>query len=157
MIKRKLGMVGRFACLYVAVFILGSAIFGVLTEHVGDYQLLRLIIMSAVAALIMTAGVTVFRIHSPRLKRAFREAATKGHGSGTVIFKSGEFFSELLVTIVTLLLAATLLLFSEKQLLKSDAITNTTLATYIVLAGTLSFLLLDAISWAITAVFLRKQ
>lgn len=157
MIKRKLSMVGRFACLYVAVFILGSAIFGVLTEHVGDYQLLRLIIMSAVAALIMTAGVTVFRIRSPRLKRAFREAATKGHGSGTVIFKSGEFFSELLVTVATLLLAAVLLLFSGKQLLKSDAITNTTLATYVVLAGTISFLLLDGISWAITVAFLRKQ
>ena len=153
MIRRKIAMAGRFACLYVAVFILGSAIFGVVTEHVGDYQLLRLIIMSAVAALIMAIGVTFFRIRNRRLLQQFRDAAANGRHA--VFFR--EFLAEFAVTLVLLTGAALLLLLSGKQLLKTDGIENLTLATYIIPAGIGTFTALDLISWAITCAFFRAK
>ena len=153
MIKRKLAMAGRFACLYAAVFVLGSAIFGVVTEHVGDYQLLRLIIMSAVAAGIMAIGVTFFRARNPRLKKQYRAAIQSGRHTAFL----GEFFAELAVTLVLLIAAALLLMLSGKQLLKVDGIANLTLATYLVPIGIGTFTVLDLFSWAIAIAFFKAK
>ena len=154
MIKRKLAMAGRFACLYVAVFILGSAIFGVITEHVGDYQLLRLIIMSAVAAGIMAIGVTVFRARNRHLLLQYRAAIQNGRRHTVFL---GEFFAEFAVTLILLVIAALFLLLSGKQLLKVDGIANLTLATYLVPIGIGTFTVLDLFSWAIAIAFFKAK
>ena len=156
MIKRKLAMAGRFACLYTAVLILGSAIFGIITKHVGDYQLPRLIIMSSIAALIMTIGVTFFRARNRSLLARYREASHRGHGF-TFIFTSGEFVCELLVTVAVLCLAGLLLAFSGEQLLRDIDVANTTLASWVAVIGSGAFLVLDLISWAIVCAFFRAK
>jgi hypothetical protein len=156
MIKRKLAMAGRFACLCAAVFIVGSAIFGVITERVGEFQLLRLIIMSSISALIMTVGVTVSRAGNRRLFTNYREAAKRGHGT-SFLFTSGELLCELLVTAILLAALAAAMLLSNKQLFLNDGVDNTRLAMYIVLGGMAGFIIFDTISWMIACATYREK
>ena len=154
MIGKQLAGVGIFGAIYAFVYFVGSAIFGVVTEHVGDYQLLRFLLFTAIAAVIAWLTYTLLRLHNPALYREYREYKKRGnhfwlHHRGLA--------AELIVPLIIFALISVFLAMTSKQLIPRPNIPNATMAAYLLCLGYPIFLLLDLGSWAVvTSLFAQR-
>ena len=154
MIGKKLKSIGAFACLYTAVYMFGSAIFGAVTEFVRDYQLLRLILFSAVAALIGWIYFTLARSLDRSLLCEYRQA--KRDDKKFLLAYRG-FRTEIILVLIVMILVALFLAMTKKQLVPGPRISNATLAVYVLAVGYPAYLGLNLASWAtVCAMFRRK-
>ena len=154
MIGKKLKSIGAFACLYTAVYMFGSAIFGAVTQFVRDYQLLRLILFSAVAALIGWIYFTLLRCHDRLLLHEYR--LTQKDGKKFLLTHKG-FRTEIVLVLIVFALVAFFLAMTKKQLVPGDRLTNTTLAIYVLAVGYPAYLALNLASWAVACAALRRK
>ena len=154
MIGKKLTSVGIFACVYATVYLVGSAIFGAVTVHVGDYQLLRFLLFSAISALLSLILFTVLRICDRTLLMEYRTAVRE---RTSFLLTHKGFRVELLVALIVFALVALFLAFTSKQLIPRPDIPNTTMALYILLIGYPVFVLLDLCSWAMVCTVFRGK
>ncbi len=145
MIGKQLTGAGIFGALYAFVYFVGSAIFGVVTKHVGDYQLLRFLLFTAISALIAWFVYTAIRLHSAPLYREYRQCKQAGN---SFLFKHRGLVAELLIPLILFTLVALFLAMTSKQLIPRPNVPNTVMATYVVAVGYPAFLLLDLLSWA---------
>ncbi len=155
MLGKKFACIGYFGCIYAFVYFVGSAIFGAVTEHVGDYQLLRLVLFTAIAVLITWLGFTLLRLHDRRLMAEYRSC----HASHQPFLRQHKgFAAELLVALIALSVIAVFLAFTEKQIITTGAsLTNRQLAIALVPIGFPLFLLLDLASWGIVCSVFRAK
>ena len=154
MIGKKLKSIGAFACLYTAVYMFGSAIFGAVTQFVGDYQLLRLILFSAVAALVGWIYFTLLRCHDRLLLYEYRIA--QQNGKRFLVSYKG-FRTEIVLVLIVLMLVALFLAMTQKQLVPGDRLPNATLAVYVLAIGYPVYLALDLTSWAVACAMYRQK
>ena len=154
MLTKKLASVGAFACIYAFVYMAGSAIFGVVTTHVGDYQLLRLVLFSAVASVIAFIYFTLSRVFDRPLLYEYRRIRQSGK---PFLMAHKGFRAELIVTLVVFLVVGFFLAMTDKQLIHGPGASNLTLACYAVFVGFPVFVLLDLASWAIVCAAYRRK
>lgn len=148
MIGKPLSGAAIFGALYAFVYVVGSAIFGVVTEHVGDYQLLRFLLFTAIAAALAWLLFTGIRLYSKPLYHEYRHCRTE---CKSFVLRHRGMVAELLVPLIIFVLIAFFLAMTSKQLIPRPDIPNTTMATFLLCLGYPVFLLLDLGSWAIVA------
>lgn len=147
MLGKKFASVGYFGCIYAFVYVVGSAIFGAVTPHVADYQLLRLVLFTAIAALIAFGMVTLMRMFDRALRREYL-AGQNTYGS--FLRSHRGFRVELGVVLFTMIILALALAFTEKQIVPAHAsLPNWQLSIALLVIGYPCFILLDLASWAI--------
>lgn len=154
MIGKKLKSLGAFACLYTAVYMFGSAIFGAVTDFVRDYQLLRLILFSAIAALIGWIYFTLMRGFDRTLLQEYRRAK---QDSKKFLFAYKGFRTEITLVLIVMILVALFLAMTQKQLVPGPRISNATLAIYVLAVGYPVYLALDLASWAVACAMYRQK
>ena len=154
MIGKKLKSLGAFACLYTAVYMFGSAIFGAVTDFVRDYQLLRLILFSAIAALIGWIYFTLARGLDRSLLCEYRQA--KQDDKKFLLAYRG-FRTEITLVLIVMILVALFLAMTQKQLVPGPRISNATLAIYVLAVGYPAYLALDLTSWAVACAMYRQR
>ena len=154
MIGKKLKSIGAFACLYTAVYMFGSAIFGAVTEFVRDYQLLRLILFSAIAALIGWIYFSLARGFDRSLLCEYRQA--KRDDKNFLLAYRG-FRTEIILVLIVMILVALFLAMTKKQLVPGPGISNATLAVYVLAVGYPVYLALDLASWAVACAVYRQK
>ena len=146
MIGKQLTGAGIFGALYAFVYVLGSAIFGVATEHVGDHQLLRFSLFTAISALLAWLIYTLLRLHNRALYKEYRQHRKTG---SSFLLRHRGIAAELIVPLVIFALISVFLAMTSKQLIPRPDIPNATMATYLLCLGYPIFLLLDLGSWAV--------
>lgn len=155
MIGKQLTGVGIFGALYAFVYVIGSAIFGVVTKHVGDYQLLRFSLFTAISAVLAWLIYTLLRLHNRALYREYRQHQQSG---SSFLLRHRGIAAELIVPLIIFVLISFFLAMTSKQLIPRPDIPNTTMATYLLCLGYPIFLLLDLGSWGVvTSLFSHRK
>ena len=155
MIGKKLTALGAFGCLYATVYLIGSAIFGAVTEHVADYHLLRFCLFTAIAALIAFVGFTLLRVFDRSLYREYRSC---GAARRSFLRTHPGIRTEIAVTLITLCVVALMLALTDKQIVpRPSLITNRVIAAALIVIGFPVYLLLDLCSWRIVCATFDKR